>query len=760
MSECTDKRYREMLHLYELGQLSPEQLEEFEIHLLECDACFEEVQQFDRAALHLRHSDNVRAAITQLAETKTETAGETPTKKRLWTTWVPVTLMVLIFILLILKDWQFDIRPSQEALAVENRLAVMYFENKTEPEDNLRLGEMITSLLITDLSESRIVQVVSAQHLYDLSKTVTAGLPRVIGRDDATRLARKARARWMLVGEILRTEPTLAVTSQIIDLATGDVVASQKISGAAHDDIFSLVDSLTMAIKNDLAFPGTTQPDTDRRVAEVTTRSQEAYRSYLEGLENFYKFYYTEAVSAFEQALTHDSTMAMAYYYLARLKDASKIDKAMQYADRASRKEKLYIESLNDVKNNEQEQAIAKLHQLTRQFPDEKDAFYLLGSYNFRLFKFELAVAYMDSALAVDSFYKPAYNLLATIYYETDNLEKAVWSINRYIALVPDEAMPYETRGKIYANFNKIEPAIESFKEALKVKPDFYSSLLSLGNMYLYKSDYRQADSCYTILTQTDNRNYRSLGRLYLSYIPLHQGKLSYSLDAIDSLAAADGAEPSTGTSLGNAVILNFFKARIYVEKKDYIGARETMAEVLELSLKRSKHTQLLNWAYNIQILAESGLIDEAKRDAERFKDELEKTGSDQSMYRYASGCIDMAEHNPKKAVENFEAAVHTMNDFPTRFMLGRAYLEADMLAQAVKEFERQLEAYSLWRLCWGVWNAELHYYLGLAYEESRWYDRAAEQYQIFLDLWRDADDDLELLDDARSRLARLNSRP
>ena len=82
------------------------------------------------------------------------------------------------------------------------------------------------------------------------------------------------------------------------------------------------------------------------------------------------------------------------------------------------------------------------------------------------------------------------------------------------------------------------------------------------------------------------------------------------------------------------------------------------------------------------------------------------------------------------------------------------------MLAQAVEEFERQLEAYSLWRICWGIWNAELHYYLGMAYEQSRWHDRAAEQYQIFIEQWRDADEDLELLEDARARLARLNSRP
>ncbi|MBN1210967.1 MAG: zf-HC2 domain-containing protein [candidate division Zixibacteria bacterium] len=760
MSECKDRRFREMLHLYELGQLSPEQLEELEVHLLECDACFEEIQQFDRTVLHLRHSDKIRAAIAQLAETKSELPEVTPTGKKLWTTWLPVSLAALIFILLILKDWQFDIHPTQEALAVENRLAVMYFENKVDVEDNLRLGEMITSLLITDLSESRLLQVVSSQHLYDLLKTETEGKPRPVDRDIATRLARKARARWMLVGEILQTEPSLVVTSQIIDLATGNVMASQKISQAAIGDIFFLVDSLTVEIKKDLAPSETAQPDTDRMVAEVTTRSPEAYRLYLEGLEYYYKFYYNEAINAFEQALAHDSTMAMAYYYLARLKDGSMIDKAVQYADKASRKEKLYIESLNDLKNNEREQAIAKLSQLTQQYPNEKDAFYLLGLYNFRLFKFDQAVAYMDSALAVDSFFKPAYNLLATTYYETDNLEKAVWAINRYISLAPDEANPYETRGKIYANFNKIDPAIESFRKALQVKPDFYSSLLPLGNMYLYKGEYRLAESCYTALTETDNRNYRSHGRVYLSYIPIHQGKLSYSLELIDSLVAADSAETQTRTSLSNTVILNFFKARIYVELNNYSKARETMDKVLTLSAGLSEHSQFLNRAYNIQILAESGLIAEAKREAEQLKNDLEKTETDPSMYRYASGCIYLAEHNPEKAVVEFESAVRTMNDFPTRFQLGRAYLEAGMLARAVEEFERQSEAYSLWRLCWGIWNAELHYYLGTAYENSRWYDRAAEQYRIFIEMWRDGDKGLAILEDARARLTRLNSRP
>lgn len=43
---CTDPDCGAMLHAYELGALSPNEAERFEIHLLGCTVCFEEVRQF------------------------------------------------------------------------------------------------------------------------------------------------------------------------------------------------------------------------------------------------------------------------------------------------------------------------------------------------------------------------------------------------------------------------------------------------------------------------------------------------------------------------------------------------------------------------------------------------------------------------------------------------------------------------------------------------------------------------------------------
>jgi anti-sigma factor RsiW len=67
MGTCEDKRFREMLHRYELGRLSAEEQEELERHLLECDECFQDFSEFQKTVEHLRFSPRVKDAIRQLA---------------------------------------------------------------------------------------------------------------------------------------------------------------------------------------------------------------------------------------------------------------------------------------------------------------------------------------------------------------------------------------------------------------------------------------------------------------------------------------------------------------------------------------------------------------------------------------------------------------------------------------------------------------------------------------------------------------------
>jgi hypothetical protein len=50
------------------------------------------------------------------------------------------------------------------------------------------------------------------------------------------------------------------------------------------------------------------------------------------------------------------------------------------------------------------------------------------------------------------------------------------------------------------------------------------------------------------------------------------------------------------------------------------------------------------------------------------------------------------------------------------------------------------------------------HYYLGLAYERSGWNRKAMEQYEEFLDIWKDAHPALPEVEDASERLEKLRA--
>ncbi|HVP35980.1 MAG TPA: serine/threonine-protein kinase, partial [Terriglobales bacterium] len=226
-------------------------------------------------------------------------------------------IFILALLFLVFKPFKFEIAPEEKAMAKENSLAVMYFENLADREDKERLGEIVTNLLITGLSESQYMNVVSSQRLYDILKLLGKEGTKAVDRNVATEVATKAGAKWMLLGSILQEEPQIILTSQLVEVKSGRVLSSQRISGEPGEKIFSIVDKLTVELKKGLSLPAEATKEPTRSVADVTTHSEEAYRYYLEGVDNIYKVYTKEAKESFQKALKLDSTFAMAYYRLA-----------------------------------------------------------------------------------------------------------------------------------------------------------------------------------------------------------------------------------------------------------------------------------------------------------------------------------------------------------------------------------------------------------------------------------------------------------
>lgn len=683
-------------------------------------------------------------------------------QKRLLPFLVPAFIVfILVLLFLILKPFKFEIGPEKKAVAQENTLAIMYFENLTDREDTERLGEIVTNLLITDLSESQYMNVVSSQRLYDILKLLGKEGTKVIDKNVASEVAEKAGANWMLLGSILQLEPQFVLTSQLVEVKSGRVMASQRITGEVEAKIFSMVDKLTVEVKKDLSLPAQAQTEKDPQVADVTTHSPEAYRYYLEGLDYFNKLYYEEAERSLRKTLEHDSSFAMAYYRLAQLKGEQAqgkeqrklIDKAVQYSDKASQKEKYYIRSLKAWTSGDYAQEIKELKKIVERYPQEKEAYFWLGVAYYILGQPEEAVRHYSQTIQIDPLYKLAYNNLAYAYDQIGDFENSIWSINQYISLAPDEANPYDSRADLYAYNGKIDQAIDSYKKASEIKPDF--SLDKLGHMYLFKREYAKAESCYLKLSLSSEKETRSQGRTYLAYIPLYQGKLDKAFAVLNDGMAADRVEQVEGKENANK---HFLKACIYEEKKNLNAALKELEEGIKVHPRIEPYSPVCWRDHQIQLLAKNNDFEKAEQVAQLLKRDIEKASQETYMckYWYALGYIDLSKGNTEASVTNLEKATESTTDFYVHLLLAQAYLNANRLGEAVAQSEKVFSRYDAIRANFAIKAVKAYYLLGLAYEKSGWNQKAMEKYEEFLTIWKYADPGIPEVEDAKERLKRL----
>jgi serine/threonine protein kinase/tetratricopeptide (TPR) repeat protein len=674
-----------------------------------------------------------------------------------------LAILALVLALLILKAFHVEISPHRGAVAEENSLAIMYFENVADPEDTDRIAQMVTSLLITDLFESQYMRVMSRQRLYDILKLMGKEDLKVIDKTVASEVARKAGVKWIMTGDILQTEPNILITAEISEAASGKIIASERVTGEEGEDLFSVVDRLSAQAKLDLSLPEEAKTELDKAVADVTTHSPEAYRYYLEGLDYHNKLYATEAKESYQKALEYDSTFAMAYFRLGLLKNEDErsdlMAKALKYSDKVSQKERLFIRSMSEITEGEFANGLEEMEKLVERYPQDKEAHFWLGVFYRQVpERRQEAVNSLNKAIEIDPLYKTAYNMLAYTYNQLGDFEKSLWAINEYASIAPDEANPYDTRGDLYAYNGQIDQAKESYRRALEVKPDFYPSLIKLGHMYLYRREYTSAESCYKAVAACDDKNYRAGGRTLLALIPMYQGKLDEAIEVLDHGIAADRMEQVGGAR--NA-FKHFLKAEIYARKERWDLAIEETERGRAVQLEAAPETAVSSRDFLACVLVESGKEDQARNVLVGLRKDLEQKAP-LLLYNYwqALGCVELFAGNADAAVTHLEKAVQEAVETPFlgRLFLAKAYLEVGRHGEAVSLLERALSRYDENRAVRPIWSVRVHYYLGLAYERSGWNRKAVEQYEEFLDIWKEADPGLPDVEDATERLKKLKA--
>ena len=331
-----------------------------------------------------QHADGMLADFKKLRnESDKELQSKMP-EKPIRRILLPVSVILSVVVLfLVFKPWRIILEPDQQVIAAENSIAVMYFENLVNEEDQL-LGDMITNLLITDLAESEYVQVVSYQRLYDILRILGKEGLKKIDKSVATEVAKKAHVNYMLLGSISQLGEKKILTSRLVDVFSGMVRKSQKVEGT---DIFVMVDQLTREVKNDLTLPEEALAERDKPVAELSTESEDAYRHYLRGLDYEFRLLHKEALEQYKRALEYDSTFAMlhynmrnTYHWLGNEDLATEAwNKALRDSTGAPEKDRMYIRALAFDFKAAPLKAEEVYREIISRYPDEKEAYAGLG---------------------------------------------------------------------------------------------------------------------------------------------------------------------------------------------------------------------------------------------------------------------------------------------------------------------------------------------------------------------------------------------
>ena len=685
---------------------------------------------------------------------------------------VLVVLAVLFFIFN-----PFQAKESEETAASltstpGNSLAVMYFENIPDPEDETHTGAMLTNLLITALSQTQGLEVISRERLYDIQKELGQADAKSINPSLATELAQRAGVGTMLLGTVIQERPKLAVTSRLIEVKTGKILGSQKVTGFASDRIFDLVDSLAALVQKDLQVTKA-GPVEAKSVAEVTSKSPEAYRSYLEGVELVKRFYYSEARAALERALELDPEFAMAHFEISSLYgdlgDLANRTKALQRAwqlrNNVTEKERLQIQAayVRIIEKNPAK-AAEILETMLQKYPHEQRAYADLSrSYN-TLGMHEKALQAYEKAVRIDSLDKISWNSLAYAYAGLDRKADAIRAVDRYLSLAPGEPNPYDSKGEIYFIFGDIDSALAWFKRAMTFRSDFVTGE-KLGDQALLDQDYVNAERHFRQFATISDKFLRAWAEGRIAMIPAHQGMVKEARNQVSRLLASHREKKLEGSLINTdytLLTLLAYEGRDYPAMLEY--AKSASAELRKNSRGVIQGRDLVAWAE-----FKNG---NAKRASEILHSmESDVRGQDieeQSLYPYTSALLAFEKGDHRDAVEKFRESLrpHNPNHAPQIFY-AVSLLKTGQTDDAIDELKRVTWWYpisftpiSLGFLStteyWPIAAVKAHYWLGVAYEEKGNTNKAIAEFEKFLQIWKDADKNIPELTDARTRIASL----
>jgi len=649
---------------------------------------------------------------------------------------------------------------GQAVKAGENTLAVMYFENLSDPDDRERVGDIITELLTTDLSASQFVKVISSQRLYDLLKQQGVTSTHRIDRDMATEVARKAGASRMLSGTLSKLGGRTIITAQLVDVASGDVVGSERVDGS---DLYTMVDDLSIRIKHKLGLSEQEVMAGEVKVANVTTSSPEAYREYLQGMDFYYNLDWQDAHKHFDRALALDSTFALAYMrkgiaYMSegqREEGVAMLAAAGRHAEHATGCDRLLIEAFaKDLAQRwDMQAALRTLKRAAVECPTEKEPSFWIANLLFEdKRQTDSVIYYSRKALDLDPDYPFALLTLANAQLERKDYAGARPVVMHYMAARPKDWVPYVLLSDIFLRQRQFDSAWVYARRMLVVAPDQRQAYDQVANLFVLQGQPDSAIAWYERMMSNDRSPFtRSIGLGRIAAIHKSWGRFTKALDYYRRAeAVADSAKLGPQRSAVEQAIGSLY---FDTDRLDEAVTHYRQSAAMD---SLNANAVILEARTQARLGNKEKAVELARRLAEKWKRRID-TSLIQSAGRETAASVAFAAGDYQGSIENHLAARKISNDTTGwRVPIAEAYLRAGQFPEAIAELTAMRdEAETNWPT--GQYIRGL-YLLADAQVKAGKPKDAIEPLQRFLVFWGNADWDVPIVKDAKRLYGSLSA--
>ncbi len=583
--------------------------------------------------------------------------------------------------------------------------------------------DTLKTALGVSLSQSPFLNVLSDSTVNKTLRRMQKAADTKLTPDVAREVCQRANSKAYIAGSIAGLGSQYVLGLKVVNCQSGDTLAQQQSTAAGKEKVLDALGAAASKLRGELGESLATVQKFDVPLAEATTSSLEALKTYSLAKATANQKGSAAAIPFFKKATELDPDFAAAYNslaaaYLGMGEPSLALQystKAYQLRDRVNERERLAISGIYFSVTGEVEKQVQAYELLEANYPHD----YL----------------HTNSAIA---------------YAGMGQLDKALAEAQESVRLTPNSD-GYANVAGLYVALNRLEDAKTTISKAFELKLDggalrFASYLLAFlqGDVATMEREVTWAagkpgDEDYLLSAQSDTEAY--YGRMTKAR--------DFSRRAVDSAVRADSKETAASwrvnaalreAELGNAAL-----------------ARQGVAAALALSTGRDvKAVAALTLAR----------IGEASR-AKALAEELEKTYPNSTLLKAywlstINAAVEISKGKSPQAIVDLEAAAPyelgtaeaLISYLYPAYVRGQAYLLAHNGTAAAAEFQKLLDHRGI--VGNFVTGTLAHLQIGRAYAMAGDTAKAKAAYQDFFTIWKEADPDIPILKQAKAEYAKL----